>query len=706
MKETILWVLKKSNKKALQLEALLSEAKRSCKEGAAAFHAALEELVRTGQVVKLRGTYRLITRTRYRRCQVVKVAQSFGFVKDMDADKEYFIPGRALMGAMPGDIVIVELGPSRGDLPEGEVISLAYAKPQIFTGVFYKGRNGSSEIEPDTLSRFPIAVEKGCTGGAQNGDKVLAEITRRGKRHYEHKSQVLQVFGSSDSAEACTKAILAVNDIPLFFPEEVLEEAAALADATVSEEDCAGRLDLRDWPIFTIDSADTKDIDDAISLKITDRGYELGVHIADVSHYVKEHSHLDEEAFSRGTSVYYGNSVVPMLPKELSNGICSLNPQVDRLAFSALMVLDSSGALQDYSFRKTVIRSRVKGVYREINALLAGEADDEILEKYKEVAPSLRQMEKLATLLTKRHHDRGSLDLETAESKIILNENNVAIDVQPRGRGFSEQMIEEFMLCANEAAATLAKKADIPFVYRVHEDPSEEKLASLATLLRTLGIDAKEVVPGVRPLQLSKLLEASKGTPYHILVNHQLLRSMAKAKYSEEGTGHFGLVLQNYSHFTSPIRRYPDLSIHRILSAYVGGLGGEKLEQRFSKFAHASAQHSSDRELKAMAAERECDDAYKAEYMQQHLGERFEGVISSVAPHGVYVQLPNTVEGLVRTADFPVGNYTYEENLEYRDSLTGRRFRIGDLVSVQAVQAEVSSGHVDFVFVPQKEDEQ
>ncbi len=659
------------------------------------FLLALAGMVQDGAVAQKKDRYYWKGAAETAEAVVVKVTEGFGFARPEEATEDVFIPGRFLQGALPGDRVKIAVRRGRGNLQEGEVLSFLEQADYHFIGTFHV-ENGIPVVYPDTQMKGPIQVAKQQTGGAKEGDKVSARIVRRGKRHFDHRAAVTAVFGSSQLASVCCQAILADNGIAQAFPEEVLQQAQQMQQKGISPQEMEGRLDLRGEIIFTIDGADTKDIDDAVSLTRTPTGWELGVHIADVSHYVRARSPLDEEAFQRGTSVYYANSVIPMLPKQLSNGICSLNPQEDRLAFSALMRLDQDGGLVDYRFCKTVIRSRVKGVYSEVNQLLDKTADEEVKRKYYGLEPTLQDMKELASRLARRRSARGSLDLESTEAKFQIGEDGRVQQILPRKSGTAERMIEEFMLAANEAAASFGLTRALPFLFRVHEDPPAEKLEALAEVLTLLGLDVSAVKPGVQPGQLQQILQAVKGTDQQMLVNSQLLRSMAKAKYETENKGHFGLVLKQYAHFTSPIRRYPDLAIHRIMSASLAGMSQQEAQRRFSTFAREAAAHSSAAEQRAMTVERRCEDAYKAEFMAGHLGERYQGIVSGVMERGIFVELPNTVEGMIRLADMP-GDFQFDGKIEAKDSVSGRRFRIGDQVMIQVARADVSSGEVDFV---------
>ncbi|MFA9379979.1 MAG: ribonuclease R [Acetanaerobacterium sp.] len=663
------------------------------------YHEQLDALIASGEVSEKKDMVILSRKLGLVPATIVKLAGRFGFARENDNVTDYFIPGRAFKGALVGDRVLLKTMPSRGDSPEAEVMQVVSQGASQLSGVFRAEREGNF-IYPDSMPKIAVRIVNGGTLGAHDGDKVSVSIVSRGDRHSGHRAKVVAVFGSSETATACALAVLSENNVSIEFPAEVIDEAKTVAQQTITDLDIAGRLDLRDLPIFTIDGADTKDIDDAVSVQKNDHGYTLGVHIADVSHYVTEGSSLDNEAYARGTSVYYANRVVPMLPKELSNGICSLNENVDRLAFSCMMELDETGVMNHYTFQKTVIRSRVKGVYSEINRLLDGTADAPLDEKYASVSECLPAIKELALLRMKQRTARGVPEINTTETKIIISEDGVAVGLEPRERGFAEELIEEFMLCANEAAAMFAQDNKLPFVYRVHEKPTPEKLEGLVETLGLLGVNTARLSTKVHPKDLADILKEVADEPFKRIVHIQVLRSMAKARYSDEPIGHFGLVLDNYSHFTSPIRRYPDLAIHRILSAFAAGLSPAEIEKRYARYAKESSVSASQSEVRAMTSERNCNDCYKAEYMHAHIGEVFDGVISSAAQHGVYVELSNTAEGLIHVDRFPAGNYEYDGRMQFTDTLSGRRLRIGDAVSVVVSGANVASGNVDFDFSP------
>ncbi|HHX57738.1 MAG TPA: VacB/RNase II family 3'-5' exoribonuclease [Clostridiales bacterium] len=504
-------------------------------------------------------------------------------------------------------------------------------------------------------------------------------------------------FGCAENAVSCANSILTINGIETEFPFKALKEAKKLSDAGIQDFEYNNREDLRNECVFTIDSAEAKDLDDAISITKHSDHYELGVHIADVSYYVKGNSALDKEALNRGTSVYYANKVVPMLPKELSNGICSLHPNEDRLTFSAFIKIDFEGKLTNYTFKKTVINSKVKGVYAEINTILSGDATPEILEKYAAVKDNLLLMNELADLLIACKKRRGAPQIETVESKLLIDENDICVGIVPRTRGKSEMIIEEFMLLANEAAANFARIKELPFVYRIHDEPTLEKMAKLKDTLQKINVSYPQV-DKFKPAHLAQILDNARESTMFPVINTIVLRSMAKAKYAPDPIGHFGLALADYAHFTSPIRRYPDFSIHRILSDAIMGYDTKWLEKRYSAFAANSSEKSSHAEVTAMNVERDCEDCYKAEFMQKHIGEDFEGMISSVVEYGVYVMLDNTVEGLVHINSFPSGNYSYDGFMSITEGLSNKKYTLGDKVWIKCAKATVSSGDIDFVF--------
>ena len=629
---------------------------------------------------------------------LVSLSKNFGFARPDGGGDDIFIHGSALQGALVGDKIIV--GDIRKDDrgPSGRVRRIVEHKPAQTTGTVSITDEGI-ELIPDNAIRYNLRMRERDLNGAKNGDKVMASLEQDYRGDWAYAS-VKKVFGSGRTARVCADAIVEQYGIPHVFPQEVLDEAERVGNEPISDEEYAKRLDLRGEPIFTIDSKDAKDLDDAISVKRTDFGYTLGVHIADVSHYVKEGSAIDEEAINRGTSVYFADRVIPMLPEVLSNGACSLNAGTDKLAFSALIELDKEGHITKYDFKKTIINSKVRGVYSEVNEILDGTASEEILNKYAPVMESLMSAKELADILKANSAARGTMELDSGESKFILDENGICIDIMPRVSGEAEQLIEQMMVTANIAAAKFSLDHKLPFLYRVHGTPDPKRVEELVTLLQLVGVPCKEIVkPNPETQDFAAILDRVRGLPCETLVSQRLLRTMEKARYSTEETGHFGLALSDYSHYTSPIRRYPDTSIHRVLSAFVEGMPAEEVRRRYAQFCETSATESSRNEIRALIAERDAEDCYMAEYMSQHIGEHFEGTVSGVTMRGVFVRLENSVEGFVSLDAFEGEDFVYDGLITQRSPK--RELTIGTPLPIIVASAYVATGKVDFV--PDKE---
>ena len=629
---------------------------------------------------------------------LVSLSKNFGFARPDGGGDDIFIHGSALQGALVGDKIIV--GDIRKDDrgPSGRVRRIVEHKPAQTTGTVSITDEGI-EFIPDNAIRYNLRMRERDLNGAKNGDKVMASLEQDYRGDWAYAS-VKKVFGSGRTARVCADAIVEQYGIPHVFPQEVLDEAERVGNEPVSDEEYAKRLDLRGEPIFTIDSKDAKDLDDAISVKRTDFGYTLGVHIADVSHYVKEGSAIDEEAINRGTSVYFADRVIPMLPEVLSNGACSLNAGTDKLAFSALIELDKEGHITKYDFKKTIINSKVRGVYSEVNEILDGTASEEILNKYAPVMESLMSAKELADILKANSAARGTMELDSGESKFILDENGICIDIMPRVSGEAEQLIEHMMVTANIAAAKFSLDHKLPFLYRVHGTPDPKRVEELVTMLQLVGVPCKEIVkPNPETQDFAAILDRVRGLPCETLVSQRLLRTMEKARYSTEETGHFGLALSDYSHYTSPIRRYPDTSIHRVLSAFVEGMPAEEVRRRYAQFCETSATESSRNEIRALIAERDAEDCYMAEYMSQHIGEHFEGTVSGVTMRGVFVRLENSVEGFVSLDAFEDEDFVYDGLITQRSPK--RELTIGTPLPIIVASAYVATGKVDFV--PDKE---
>ncbi len=666
------------------------------KRNPAAYQAAVEQLLKEGVILESRQNYKLCNQDETFKAETVRLAGNFGFIRDENGT-EYFVPGKYLLGSMTGDKVLARNIESRTGSPEAEIVSVLEESQQArLSGVIVATEYGLCFLSNIAGSPLHIDYKQSC--GYKIGDKVLAEVIYRGQRHMEHIVRIILNFGSADSAENCMKARIAELDIPVEFTEQVQREAVKVSAVGVTEFDMQGRADLRGEVIFTIDGAKTKDMDDAVSVKknLETGNYLLGVHIADVSHYVRPNSPLDAEAFHRGTSIYYADQVIPMLPKQLSNGICSLNPGENRLTLSARMEISPEGDLISWRFEKSVICSRVKGVYEECNQILENTASSALEEKYQEVRESLFLLSELTEQLERRRKLRGAPELESTESALLLDENGQCIGLAPIRRGRSERIIEACMLCANEAAARTAKENHIPLVYRVHENPSPERIAGLKEIMLKLNQQELLLNPEeIQPRDIQKLLDDARDQVYYPVINNLTLRAMAKAKYSEKPLGHFGLALADYAHFTSPIRRYPDLTVHRILSDFLDGADQEWLTKRYQKFTENAAQRSSDTEVRAVQLEREADACYTAEYMQSHVGEVFHGIITSITEFGMYVTLDNMAEGLLHMHELPAGEYETEEGWYIRNILNGEEYRLGQELEVVCTRADVSSGHID-----------
>ncbi len=638
----------------------------------------------------------------YVRATIVRNAGSFCFAHpEEEGLADVYIHSGDEKGAMPGDRVLLKNIRMEERGPAGQVHKLLEKGSRVVTGIYEKGAYGHHKdgfVTPDTGFSHALSVVKGGSLKAKHGDKVKAAIAYD-KKSGKITARVIKIYGRADSARICADAIIDAAGIPTKFTVAVKHEAAMAAAQPVTEEEIAKRLDLRDEPIFTIDGEDAKDLDDAISVKKLSNGWELGVHIADVSHYVREGTLLDDSAMDRGTSVYFADRVIPMLPVEISNGCCSLNAGTKKLTFSAILTLDEKAELIDYRFEKSVIVSKVRGVYAEVNAIIDGTADEALKEKYAEVYDEIFAAQELAELLKAKAKQRGELEIESTELRFVLDEKGVCIDVSERDRGNAEELIEQFMIAANRAAALYAKSAGIPFVYRVHEAPDPEKLAALAELAAVCGFAARRLKEGVHQTDLAALINAAKETPYARLISTQVLRSMAKARYDDRPLGHFGLSLEDYCHFTSPIRRYPDTSIHRILTDLVSGVPVDEINRKFSEFAQKSSKMSSERELRAMRAERESEKFYAAEYMTKHIGEIHQGVVSGITNKGLFVAIENGIEGFVSLIDDEKAYFEYNGTTTTKDRKSGVSYSIGDIVTVEVMAAEIALGTVDFALV-------
>lgn len=662
------------------------------------FYRSLNELKQEGLVtVSKDHRIRVPKKKETVNAKIVSLSKGFAFARPENGGDDVFIHADHLNSAFIGDTVQLS---NVKESPKGlsaDVDTVSEQSSRFITGTINHAK-GFYELIPDDAIRYNIPVDRSKELRVKNGDKVQVEV-RRTPHSSGYLGHVVKVYGKSSSAKICADAIIDQNGIKTVFPDEVLREAKKISSQTISEDELQGRLDLRSASICTIDGEDAKDLDDAISVSRTKSGYKLGVHIADVSHYIKEGSAIDREAMERGTSVYFADRVIPMLPHELSNGVCSLNSGEDKLTFSAIIELDKQGAILSYEFKKSVINSKVRGVYSEVNKLFDKSADAALKKKYSPVIRSLNAAKELADILKERSVQNGTVDLDSTESRFTLNEDGICINVEPRRSGTAEQMIEQLMITANQAAAKLAKSKQIPFVYRVHELPNPERVDSLIEIVGALGLNPRSLCHdgNLATADFANIMNQAAGTPAQKVISHQLLRTMAKARYDTKPIGHFGLALADYCHFTSPIRRYPDTAIHRILSSLLDSKSKEELDHRYLNFATQAASMSSQAEVRAMLAERSAEDCYMAEYMSQHLGEHFMGIISGVTQRGVFVELPNSVEGFVPVDSFEGTDFQFDGMITQIDRKTGRKLTIGQQLSITVAAADVASGRIDFV---------
>lgn len=628
-------------------------------------------------------------------------AKGFGFVTVAGEEHDYFIPKEYTGEALHGDTVQISILPEGGKgNTEGRVLRVLEHANKTIVGTFQAVKHFGFVLPDNPRIGRDIFIPDGAEADAEDGMKVVAKVTDFGGQGKNPQGEIIEVLGDRNDAGVDVMSVIRGHDIPVEFPDKVLAQLEQIPD-TVRGEDQAGRRDLRDVLTFTIDGADAKDLDDAVSLKVLSDGYELGVHIADVTQYVKENSPLDREARKRGTSVYFVDRVVPMLPEKLSNGICSLNAGVDRLALSCIMRIDRNGAVVDSEIAESVICVDKRMDYHSVAVLLEEQTDEKdyarVTEEYAPYKEQLLRMLTLSRLLRKRRMKRGAINFDFPEAKIVLDEGGRAIDIKPYERNCATMLIEDFMLAANETIAENAYWQQLPFLYRNHEKPAQEKMLAFASFLGGFGYTLHLKDNEVHPKELQKLLEKLEGTEEEALISRVLLRSMKQASYSPESLGHFGLSARYYTHFTSPIRRYPDLQIHRILKENLHGRLTEERQEHYWAILGEVGETSSRTERRAEEAEREVDKIKKAEYMRHHLGEIFEGVISGVTSWGLYVELPNTVEGMVHVSEMDGDYYVFDEkSMSLIGEVSRRTYGLGERVRVVAADAQVMPPQIDF----------
>ena len=628
-------------------------------------------------------------------------AKGFGFlIPEVEGEKDVFIPSSFINGAMNGDRILVQITreDKNGKKREGEVIQILERGNTKIIGVYEDSKNFGFVIAEDTRISQDIFISKKDRNGAKDGDVVVVEITKWPEKRRSPEGVVKEVLGQKGDQGLDILTIIKKYGLPEEFPPKVQAFTAGI-DEEIPLKEYKRRKDLRDVRMVTIDGEDAKDLDDAVSIERLDNGrYRLGVHIADVSHYVREKNPLDKEALKRGTSVYLIDRVIPMLPKKLSNGICSLNPKVDRLTLSCIMVIDGSGKVLDHEIVESVIRTNERMTYTDVTKILK-DNDPELSKRYDYLLDDFKAMEELCNILYKKRTKRGAIDFEFEESKIILNEFGKPIDIKPYEREIANRIIEEFMLVCNETVAEHMFWSHLPFVYRIHEDPDEEKLEKFREFIYNLGYIVKWNGE-VKPRNLQEILEKVRGKKEETVVSTLLLRSMMRAKYSPECVGHFGLAAKYYCHFTSPIRRYPDLQIHRIIKEFINGKIDDDRSKKLTALVDYAARQSSETENIATEAEREVDDLKKAEYMLDRIGEEFEGIVSSVTSFGMFVELPNTIEGLIHITALDDDYYIYDENhLCLMGERTKKIYRLGDFVKVRCSKVDIPNREIYFDMV-------
>ncbi len=625
--------------------------------------------------------------------------KGFGFVRIEDREQDVFVPERLTHGAFHGDTVVVSLFPEPtepGKRQEGRIERVVEHSLKQAVGVFQQSRNYGFVVADNPRIIEDIFIPKQFCMGARDGYKVLVELTKYGGNGMKPEGRVVQIIGHVNEPGTDILSVVFDKSIPNTYPPEVIEQADEIRD-TVDPKDMEGRLDLRKEKMVTIDGADTKDIDDAVSLTYDGELFHLGVHIADVSQYVTEGSPLDKEAKERGTSVYLVDRVVPMLPKKLSNGICSLNEGVDRLAMSCLMDVDKKGRIVNYKIAETVINVNRRMTYTGVQAVL--DKDPAARKEYRGLCTMFEQMERLSKLMRKARHERGSIDFDFPETVIDLDSKGRPVNIKAAERIYAQLIIEDFMLAANETVGEEFNKREIPFLYRVHETPDPDRIQDLSAYIANLGYGVKTTQGKVTPKEIQQLLEKVKGKPEEAVIDRLTLRSMSQAHYSPDCLGHFGLAAEYYSHFTSPIRRYPDLQIHRIIKETLRGQMTKERKEHYEKILESVAGHSSDTERRAVDAEREVDKMKMAEYMSRHIGEVSEGVISGVTAYGVYVELPSTVEGMIHVSNMLDDHYDYRpETYDLYGQRTGKVYKLGMKVKVQIKDADKEKRTIDFVF--------
>ncbi len=687
--------------KAKEIAAVLSVPKEMRKE----LQEVLDELLAEGRIeVSAKGKYKK-SEGKYLVGTFTAHPRGFGFVSIEGEDADIFIPEKAVNGAFHMDIVQVEVvSETSGKRREGKIIKILERGVVQIVCTYEKSKTFGFAVPDNPKFGSDIFIPQERSKGAVSGHKVVVEITDYGKEGKKPEGKVVEILGHINDPGTDILSIVRAYNLPVEFSERILKQVENVSNE-VSTADMAGRMDLRDWQTVTIDGEDAKDLDDAITLTREGEYYQLGVHIADVTNYVQEHSALDVEALKRGTSVYLVDRVIPMLPHKLSNGICSLNAGENRLALSCIMTIDKKGNVIDHNIAETVIKVDRRMSYTSVKKILEDQDEAEIRE-YEELVPMFERMEELAAILRKKRMSRGSIDFDFPETKIILDKQGRPVEIKPYERNVATKIIEDFMLIANETVAQDYFWQELPFVYRTHENPDTEKIRKLSTFINNFGYTMKIGQDEIHPKELQKLLTKIDGTPEEALISRLTLRSMKQAKYATVSTGHFGLATPYYCHFTSPIRRYPDLQIHRIIKDNLRGRMNAKRIAHYEKILPEVAKHSSETERVADEAERETEKLKKVEYMSGHIGEIFTGVISGVTEYGFYVELPNTIEGMVHVTTLTDDYFHYSaDTYELVGEVTNIHYKLGQKVSVMVMETDKIMRTIDFRLVQVEKDE-
>ncbi len=706
MKETLLMFMRENAYNPLTKEELLNIFDIHTAERAL-FYNFLDELEEECEIYKTKkNRYGLPSKMNLFVGRIQMHQRGFGFViSNEDGIADLFIPAEHLNGAMHNDKVVSRIiqTATESKRAEGEIIKIVERSIKTVVGVYEPNKNFGFVVADNKRFTRDIYIPKSESLRASYGDKVVCEITQWPQKGRNPEGKIIEILGKKGEKGVDILSVIRELGLPEEFPNKVLAEAQKIGDE-VPKEEIKRRVDLRNITTFTIDGADAKDLDDAVSIEELDNGnHKLGVHIADVTHYVKEGSKLDKEALKRGTSVYLIDRVIPMLPTKLSNGLCSLNPNVDRLTLSIFMEIDDNGNVVKHEIVESVINTKARMVYTDVSDILENE-DEELINKYSELVEDFRTMEKLAKILMKRRSSRGAIDFDFAEAKIMLDKNGKVLEIKKYERRIANRIIEEFMLVSNETVAEHFFWLKMPFVYRIHETPNLERIEQFNKFVATFGYHIKGELEGIHPKSLQMLLHEIKGKNEEMVVSTLMLRSLKQAKYSPDCSGHFGLAAKYYSHYTSPIRRYPDLQIHRIIKESINGKIDDKRIQALKKIVAYSAEQSSIRERAADDAQREVEDLKKAEYMADRIGEEFEGRITSVTSFGMFIEVENTVEGLIRLSNLNDDYYIFDsENYVLIGEHTKKTYKIGDNLRVKVSSVNIDFKEIELTIVKSKD---